>query len=244
MDVSIWAAFLAGVLSFFAPCILPLVPVYMGYMAGESTKSSSHILRTLLFIGGFTAVFAGIGALAGKFGFYTLNRMPWLTILAGVIVALAGVTMLLRAFNKNSESLLSRMGNSFRNTGSRLATSAHSWNGNKYLYWIAPLFMGAALAIAWTPCIGPVLGGILTLAYDEATVMRGSFLLTIYSLGLGVPFLLSAVFVKRIASLRKINKYSKHIQVFSGMFLVVFGLVIATGSLAIINSSLYRYWPF
>lgn len=244
MDVSIWAALIAGVLSFLAPCILPLVPVYIGYIAGDNSTLQRTMPRTLLFVAGFSFVFISFGALAGRFGFYALRELSWLTLFAGIVVIFAGVLLVLKAVQNKLGYFSIPILKSLQGFGSNAAEKANKLNDRKYAFWLAPLLMGAALAIAWTPCIGPVLGGVLTLAYARETVAQGSFLLFVYSIGLGIPFVMSALFARRIAGIRKLQKWNRAIQAASGVFLVVFGLIIATDNLTFINSYLYRHWPF
>jgi cytochrome c-type biogenesis protein len=170
-DVSLWLAFGAGVLSFFSPCVLPLVPVYLASVCGteilesEATKGRFPILfHSLSFVIGFTIIFVGLGAAAGLAGFAVGSHSLVLKIGGGLLIAF-GVF------------LLASLKFPWLNYEKRLAPSLGATSG-----YLRSMLIGAIFSLAWTPCVGPVLGGILTLAWSSETVWRGAYLLAIYPL--------------------------------------------------------------
>lgn len=228
-------AFVAGLISITSPCCLPLLPGYLGYLTGlggdEPARQTRTITAAALFVLGFTAVFIGLGATASELGALLLsNRLPVVRV-AGVFIAVMGALLLL----EGRIGFLSRGGDwSRRMAGGSL--------------WTAPL-LGAAFAVTWTPCIGPVLGAVLTLAGTTASLSQGVLLLTAYSLGLGVPFLafgLSMVRVRRW--LRPVGRVTAALQPVSGALLVAMGVLLVTDRwLPLISPLLAWYasarWP-
>jgi len=209
-------AFGAGVISVTSPCCLPLLPGYLGYLTGlEAGELQANRRRTLtaaaLFVTGFTMVFVALGATASELGALLLSyRLP-LAQVAGVFILAMGVLLVL----EGRLALLSRGGD------------WSDWFGGGRL-WTAPL-LGAAFAITWTPCIGPVLGAILTLAGSTADLTTGVVLLAVYSLGLGLPFLGLAVSLHRVRGwLRRLGRGTVALQGASGLLLVAMGLLLVT----------------
>ena len=211
-------AFGAGVLSITAPCTLPLLPGYLGYLTGVSPLDSGGsgdrrrtVLAAVLFVVGFSIVFIALGASASELGSQVLaNRLP-LARIAGVLILAMGLAMLL----EGRIGWLSRGGDFSRwATGGRL--------------WAAPP-LGAAFAITWTPCIGPVLAAILTMAGSTAQLSRGVALLAAYSLGLGLPFVALSLSVPRLrAWLRRLGTASALLQPAGGLLLAVIGVLLIT----------------
>jgi cytochrome c-type biogenesis protein len=220
-DVSIWVAFGAGVLSFFSPCVLPLVPVYLASVCGteileaKATKGRFPILfHSLSFVIGFTVIFVALGAAAGLAGFAIGSRPIIIKIAGGLLIAF-GVF------------LLASLKFPWLNYEKRLAPSLGATTG-----YLRSMLLGAIFSLAWTPCVGAVLGGILTLAWSSETVWSGAYLLAIYSLGLGIPFLIIGIafdFFRPI--LRRLHRYSTWTYIFSGVLLIVVGILTLTNTL-------------
>ena len=212
--VNLAVAFGAGVLSITSPCCLPLLPGYLGYLTGMSSpEQEGHRRRTvaaaLLFVAGFSAVFIALGATASVVGALLLDyRLP-VAHVAGVFILVMGLLLLL----DSRVGLLSRGGDWSRwSAGGRLGS--------------APL-LGAAFAITWTPCIGPVLGAILTLAGSTGALEEGVALLAAYSLGLAVPFVALSLSVPRVHSwLQRVRRAPAILQTTAGAFLVFMGVLL------------------
>ncbi len=228
-------AFVAGLISITSPCCLPLLPGYLGYLTGLSGHEPARRNRTIaaasLFVLGFTVVFVALGATASELGALLLyNRVPVARI-AGIFIAAMGAFLLL----EGRVGFLSRGGDwSRRMAGGKLGT--------------APL-LGAAFAVTWTPCIGPVLGAVLTLAGTTASLSQGVLLLTAYSIGLGVPFLALGLSVARVRLwLRSAGRITAALQPVSGALLVVMGVLLVSDQwLPLISPVLAWYanahWP-
>jgi len=234
-DVSLWAALFAGILSFFAPCIFPLVPAFLGFVAGSSGARKSALANASLFVAGFSLVFVILGAVAGFFGFYVLRDLPWLLTLSGIMVAVFGAQMILVALNVPWAIRMF----AFLYRQKRWNVT----NQNRPRAW--SLVVGASFGFGWTPCIGPILGGILALAYTNQTALEGAILLAVYSAGLGIPFILSAVFVDRLQGvIRRMGRVYLAVEIVSGVLLIALGLLIITGNLVLLNYFSEEYWPF
>jgi cytochrome c-type biogenesis protein len=237
-DISIVMAFTAGLISFLSPCVLPLVPGYVSFISGVSLAelgpekeggvffSRQHrtiILNSIFFILGFTSVFVLLGVSATWVGTFLVSRLSFFTKLAGLIIIFFGMLKmgLIRPL------LL------FREFKIPIKTNRSGLLG--------AVLLGAAFAFGWTPCIGPILGGILTFAGTMDQVDQGMRLLLVYSLGLGVPFFLTALGVHYFFSFfNRIKNYLGLIEKISGFILVVMGLLIFTNSLTLIQT----YIPF
>ncbi|MBI4261228.1 MAG: sulfite exporter TauE/SafE family protein [Actinobacteria bacterium] len=212
-----WApalAFAAGVVSFASPCVFPLVPGYLSFVSGGQTSEESRpIFPMLLFIAGFAAVFTSLGAFTQVLR--PLLSDPLAVRIAGAIVIVFGVAMLLYAFRLGWPGLYAER----RPLLSRIRPGP------------AGAFpLGMAFAAGWTPCIGPVLGGILTLAAAQGGSVRGALLLFVYSLGLGVPFLLVGLGVRRLMSTLSFVKRNYHwFAGVSGAVMVALGVLIVSG---------------
>ena len=224
--IGVLAAFAAGIVSFLSPCVLPLVPAYVSYIAGESYQRRRHLhaqerLAALglsaFFVAGFSAVFIALGASATAFGQLFLRYRYEANLVAGVIVIVFGLFML--GLWRWVPWLLRDL---------RLHPRLHGANP------LAAFVLGVAFAFGWTPCIGPVLGAILTVS-AAGTSASGVGLLAAYSLGLGVPFLLAALFADRAAKvLGKLRGIGAALQIGGGLVLVAFGVAMITGWVSVI----------
>lgn len=220
-NVSLFVAFGAGLLSFFSPCVLPLVPVYLASVCGPEilepeTKRSRFpvFFHSLSFVLGFAIVFVVLGAAAGLAGFAIGSHSIIIKIAGGLLIAF-GVF------------LLASLKFPWLNYEKRLAPSLGATSG-----YLRSMLIGALFSLAWTPCIGPVLGGILTLAWSSETVWQGAYLLAVYSLGLGIPFLvIGFAFDSFRPILRRLHRYSTWSYLISGVLLITVGILTLTNTL-------------
>jgi cytochrome c-type biogenesis protein len=222
-QVSLLVAFGAGLLSFLSPCVLPLVPVYLATVCGPEIlepgaekKRLPVFFHSLSFVVGFSLVFIILGAGVGLLGL-TLGVNTALTrYIAGGLLIAFGIF------------LLASLKVPWLNYERRLAPSTGATTG-----YLRSLLIGAIFSLAWTPCVGPVLGGILTLAWSSETAWQGAYLLAAYSLGLGIPFLIiGAAFESIRPLLRRIHRYSTWSYIISGLLLIAVGILILTGNLS------------
>ncbi|WBU54114.1 cytochrome c biogenesis CcdA family protein [Paracoccus sp. SCSIO 75233] len=225
-------ALLAGVLSFLSPCVLPVVPPYLAYMTGISVgglKSGerSAVPAAIMFVLGLSTVFLVMGFAASALGRMFLEYQIWLTRIAGVAVIVMGLHFLhvFRIPMLDQEARLE--------TGDQ--------GGSAFGAYI----LGLAFAFGWTPCIGPQLGMILSLAATEAQIGRGTGLLAVYAFGLGIPFLLSAIFINRAMGLmNRIKPYLKVIERAMGVLLIVVGVLLLSGRMADLSYWMLETFPF
>lgn len=216
--ITLVAALIAGLLSFFSPCVFPLIPVYLGYMTGTAVSSmdESSRLRTLahavFFVLGFGLVFVALGAVVGLLGNLIDPIMPYLVKAGGLILIVFGFHMM----GLISIPLL--------NMEKRL-----EFEGRHKSYW-SSFLIGVVFAAGWTPCLGPVLTSILLLAADSQTLGTGAMLLTVYTLGLGIPFLAVAGLVDVATPLlKKINRHLRLVSIIGGVLLIAMGFLLLTG---------------
>ena len=207
-------AFLEGIITFISPCLLPMLPIYISYFAGGGERSTGKTLKGALgFVFGFTVVFVALGALAGTVGSFLREYQTAVNVVSGLIVILFGLNFL-GVFKLNL----------FR--GSR-----YSVNTDNVGFFSALLF-GMIFSVGWTPCVGAFLGSALMLASQQAHVIEGMLMLLAYSLGLGIPFILSAVLIDYLkTAFNWIKKNYRVINVVSGGLLVLIGILMATGTL-------------
>lgn len=221
-QVSLLVAFGAGVLSFLSPCVLPLVPVYLGTVCGPEIlepgaekKRLPLFFHSLSFVIGFSLVFIILGASVGLLGFSLGVNTALVRYISGGLLVAFGLF------------LLASLKVPWLNYERRLAPSTGATTG-----YLRSLLIGAIFSLAWTPCVGPVLGGILTLAWSSETAWQGAYLLAVYSLGLGLPFLIiGAAFDSIHPLLRRIHRYSTWSYIISGLLLIAVGILILTGKL-------------
>ena len=207
--IAIPLSLLAGILTFLSPCVLPLVPGYLGYVSGSAAPKSKVLAGSVLFVLGFSAVFVSLGVLAGTAGLVFLARNQWIQIILGALVVIFGLAMI------GQFSLLQR---SIKVPFSPKVGLAG-----------APM-LGVVFALGWTPCIGPTLSAVLVLASDSGDPVRGGILATFYSLGIGIPFLLIAAgFGWASRSISFVKQHIRAFNVFGGVMLIVIGLAMVTG---------------
>ncbi len=236
-NVTLIAAFAAGFLSFISPCVLPLIPGYVSFVSGVSledmrgdaavSSARRHVLVTsLFFVLGFSLVFIALGATASVVGRFLFEKQPLLAKIAGVLLVIFG---------------LHTMG-VFRIPF--LETEKRMQSDRKPAGALGAILVGVAFAFGWSPCIGPILGGILALAASKDTVWEGVELLAVYSVGLGIPFLLTSIAINQFfAFSKRIRKHYHTIELVSGGLLVAIGVLIFTNQFTIIVRYLQPYLP-
>ncbi|MDZ4095220.1 MAG: cytochrome c biogenesis protein CcdA [Paracoccaceae bacterium] len=221
-------ALLAGVLSFLSPCVLPIVPPYLAYMggisvsdlSGASGKRRTPLLAAVFFVLGLSTVFLFLGFAASVFGAFFLSQADLFATIAGIVVMIFGAHFV----------GVYRIGFLDRD----IRVDAGDRGGSAFGAYI----LGLAFAFGWTPCIGPQLGAILSLAASEANIARGTTLLGIYALGLGIPFLLVAAFFPRLTGLMGwMKRHMDRIEKVMGLLLWTIGLLMLTGGF-----SSFSYW--
>jgi cytochrome c-type biogenesis protein len=219
-NVTLIAAFSGGLLSFLSPCVLPMVPVYLASLYGPELfdKGGARwpvFFHALSFVIGFSLVFVFLGAIVGLTGYAVNPDYYVLEKVAGGLLVAFGAFLIAAHYIP------------FLNFERRLKVSTGSKTG-----YLRSLVIGAAFSLSWTACVGPILGSILTLAASEATAWQGAYLLAIYSLGLGLPFLIIGIaFDYLLPLLKRIQRYSGIIHIASGILLVAIGILILTGQL-------------
>jgi cytochrome c-type biogenesis protein len=235
-DVSIPAALLAGLVSFLSPCVLPLVPPYLIYLTGatiehvatdEADRASKRavLISALVFVLGFSTVFVALGASASLIGGLIRAWSAELSIAAGIIIILMGLHFL----------GLTRIGLLMREGRLAMAKPVGLWGAYA---------MGLAFAFGWTPCIGPILAAILSVAAAEATVTKGAGLLAVYSAGLGIPFLLAALMVEQFSSLfARMKRHLATVERVMGVLMVITGIGFLTGAVSNVSIWLLETFP-
>ena len=237
-NISLLAAFIAGIISFISPCVLPLIPMYISFISGLSLEEmkngigNKRILRrvaigSLLFILGFSIVFIVMGASATFLGRFLLAKLSILRKISGFIIIIFGlhITGVFRLGFLNYEKRFH-----FRHRPARF---------------LGPFLVGLAFAFGWTPCIGPVLSAILIYSGSQETVWQGISLLSMYSLGLGVPFFLAGIGANTFLSfLKKIRKYYRVVEIVTGIFLMIMGVLLIMDFLTVLNDYLVKWFPW
>lgn len=207
-------SFLEGIVTFLSPCLLPMLPIYVSYFAGGGQRSTGKTLRCALgFVVGFTAVFTAMGALAGSIGSLLLRYQRIVNLVSGIIVIVFGLNYL-GLFRWN-----------LFHGGSRVL------DAQDMTFFSAALF-GIIFSLGWTPCVGAFLGSALALATQQGHVLEGTLMLFAYSLGLGIPFLLSAVLIDALkGAFDWVKRHYQIINLLSGGFLILIGILMASGML-------------
>lgn len=236
LEVSIWAAALAGLFSFLSPCVLPLVPPYLVFISGlsldelkQGDQKNNHaqvLLSAFLFVLGFTTVFVALGATASYFGQLVRSELPLLARVAGVFIIIMGLNFL-GVFKLGFLSREARFHQERRPVGL-----------------IGAYAIGLAFAFGWTPCIGPVLAAILSIAAATESVTRGAALLAIYSLGLGIPFMIAAASLNLfLGFFAKFKSKLGLVEKIMGAALVLTGLMFLTGQMQVLSYWLLETFP-
>lgn len=234
-DISVYAAALAGLVSFLSPCVLPLVPPYLVYLAGTSIEEVAEegtvrarratVLAAVCFALGFSTVFVALGASASVIGAVIRAWSGPLATIAGVVVILMGLHF--------------------------LGVTPIAWLNRQKRVQVSPpvglwgaYAMGLAFAFGWTPCIGPILAAILAVAASEHTVVKGAGLLAVYSLGLGIPFVAAAFAVEPFAAfLSRFKRHLHRVEQAMGVLLVLTGIAFLTGALSSVSFWLLETFP-
>ena len=230
-SVGIAIAFTAGLLSFLSPCVLPLIPSYVTFITGLSLEDVTRarraaLVHSLLFILGFTLIFVALGATATALGQLLGYQRAWISRIGGVLIIVFGLYML-GVFNV---SLFSR--------------ERRFHIADKPVGYLGTLLVGIAFGAGWTPCIGPILGSILTYAASAADLSRGLWLLLAYSLGLAVPFLVSALAVERFLDFfTRMKRQMVWITRVSGVLMIAIGILMVTNYFTILATYLQQLTP-
>ncbi len=203
--------FLEGIVSFISPCMLPLLPVYVSYFAAGANKKRNTLLRALFFVLGFTLVYALMGLLAGTFSSFLIKQEFWLNLVCGIIVILFGLSymnVIRIPFFKGIQ----------KTTEVKGVFSA--------------FIFGIIYSVSHMPCVGAFFGSALMMASTSGTVLKGVLLLVAYSMGLGVPFLISALLIEKLGNaIGFIKKHYDKVNIICGIFLILVGTLMATGLL-------------
>ena len=235
-DVTIPAALIAGLVSFLSPCVLPLVPPYLVYLAGTSLERFADkepeprvkretVTAAMLFVLGFTTVFVALGASASVAGSLIRAYSGPLATIAGIAIIIMGLHFL----------GVTQIAFLMREKRAQVAKPVGLWGA---------YVMGLAFAFGWTPCIGPILAAILAVAASEQTVTRGAGLLAVYSLGLGIPFIVAAFAIEPFAEfLARFRKHLRRVEQAMGLLLVLTGIAFLTGSINIMSIWLLEAFP-
>ena len=231
MILNLLVAFSAGFISFLSPCVLPLIPGYISYISGQTLDkiikdNKSVLLKTIFFSIGFSIVFISFGITASFIGKLLISYSNQLRIIAGIIIILFSL------------QFIGLINLKILNSETRFFTK--NYNDNL----IFPIIVGAAFGFGWTPCIGPVLGSILALAAIEENISKSILLLSFYSLGLAIPFIISGVLIDKFLFFSKsFRKYISTITKVGGAILLLTGIAILTGQLQVLGFFILEYFP-
>ena len=268
VELSIMVALGAGLLSFLSPCVLPLVPSYLSFIAGVSfddfkrTQSDARLLRkvvlnSLLFIVGFSTVFMTLGLSFSLVGQVLIQYQEAIRMVAGLLIAFFGVYIsgALEHLAKVADVAETRWGAQPvlgfipiicrpLLVGRYLTRSLQFHIGNRPAGYVGAMLVGFSFAVGWTPCVGPILGAILALASSTAHITSGLLLLGAYSVGLGIPFLLSALAINSFFHFfTKFKRYIEIVHIGGGLLLILVGILIFTGYLTVLNSIAIQFTP-
>lgn len=211
--------FLEGIISFISPCMLPMIPVYISYFAGDVNKKRNTLINSISFVLGFTTIFCLLGVFAGTFGSLLRNNQTIINMICGIIVILFGLNYLdiihINLFKSNNKK------------------------ASKVTGIFSAFLFGIIFSINLTPCVGAFLGSALMMASVSGTMLKGTLLLLLYSLGLGIPIILSALLIHKLNSLFTfIKKNYKIINIVCGVFLIIIGILMMFG---VMNKFLYSF---
>lgn len=233
-EISFWVAAVAGFLSFISPCVLPLVPAYLGYLSGAVVTSSGVIVQdrratffhALAFILGFALIYTALGASVGLVGYILVDQLPLIQKAGGILLVVFGlhtmgiiqIPFLYREFRVEMQP-------------------RREWG------YLSSALVGIVFAAGWTPCVGVILSGILLLASTSQTVGRGAALLLTYSLGLGIPFLMAGLALDRLTPLlRRLNQRQRLVSMVSGLLLIIMGILVFTNFFALLAAYSAPAW--
>ena len=232
MILNLLIAFSGGFVSFLSPCVLPLIPGYISYISGQTLDEiiedkKSVLLKTVFFSVGFSIVFISFGMTASFIGKLLISYSNQLRIVAGIIIILFSL------------QLIGLINLKILNSEARFSTQSYSNN------LIFPTIVGAAFGFGWTPCIGPILGSILVLASLENNLKDSILLLSFYSLGLAIPFIISGYATQRFITLfKKLRNYMPYIVRTGGVILLITGILIITNQIQLIGFYILEIFPF
>ncbi|QNU68693.1 cytochrome c biogenesis protein CcdA [Ruminiclostridium herbifermentans] len=218
--------FLEGILTFISPCILPMLPIYFVYLAGESQKSEKSkpssknrlLINSIGFVIGFTIVFTVLGATVTSLGQFLANNKSLLEKISGLVMIVFGLNFagILKINLLNKEKRFDFNFDSLR--------------------FLSSIVFGMVFSFGWTPCLGAFLGSALALASNSDTIIQGMLLLFIYSIGLGIPFILTSILFDKVkGAFRHIQKHTRTISIISGILLIIAGVLVFTGTLKYLN---------
>ncbi|NWF65137.1 MAG: sulfite exporter TauE/SafE family protein [Chloroflexi bacterium] len=234
-QITVWLAMLAGLASFLSPCVFSLVPAYVGYLSGIAAGDASQSEKPkrwltfshgLAFVLGFSVVFVALGVMASFAGSLLYSLRYWLAKIGGIVVIIFGLHMI-GVFHIP-----------FLSYDTRVQKAP-----DPKLGYLSSAMMGVFFSAGWSPCVGPVLGAILTLAINGGSVSQGATLLSFYSAGLAIPFLIAALGIGWVtATLRKYNKVMRYVEIGMGVILVVIGIMLFTGTFETIAQQGQFFW--
>jgi cytochrome c-type biogenesis protein len=224
VNINLGLAFLAGLASFLSPCVFSLVPVYVSYLGGRSAAQASGdnsrqqrfniLMHGLAFILGFSVIFISLGVAAASLGAALASIRFWLARIGGIVVVMFGLNM----------TGLIRI--PFLQYDLRFHRTLQRSTG-----FLPSFLMGVFFSAGWTPCVGPTLGAILTMALSGGSIAQGALLLSVYSLGLGIPFLLAALAIDRITMIiKRFTKFLHYVEIAMGIILVIVGIMLFLGT--------------
>lgn len=206
--------FIEGIVIFISPCMLPMLPIYFSYIIGQETENKSRkaLINSLGFVLGFTIIFVSLGAMAGTLGSFLIRYRTTVNIVSGLFIIFLGLNFMgaikIPFLNRTMKLQTKRRGNSF----------------------LSSILLGLVFSIGWTPCVGPLLSSALLQASSSGNVWNGILLLLTFSMGLGIPFVVSSILVDRLKNAFDfIKKHNKVINIVSGIFLVLVGVLMMTG---------------
>lgn len=237
LEIGFFTAFIAGLLAFLSPCVLPLVPVYISLMSSKAIYKSKRIkiserlyllLNSIVFVSGFSIIFIILGSTATVIGQVLKEYISIIARIGGVILIIFGL------------QYAGILKIPFLNAVKRFNIPASLKSG-----YAGSFIMGVIFSFGWVPCVGMILSGILLLASQLETLLQGVLLMGIFSLGLGLPFILAGIFIGLFSGfLKKINKHLNIVSIISGIFLVALGIILITDSMTLVIGFLSRHLPF